>query len=247
MKLFAALCLLLGVYSSQSFAAEAEKALTPKNEYEREISAVVRNKTYFRAGSFEIGVNGGLLPYESVVKTYMVGGRASYHFTDSIGWEIGDFQYHFPSVGSFLINTLQSEAADHIGDGSNYGLDNAHPLMVGSSNLIITPFYGKIRLAGSWVVTFDFYAVAGVAFGQTRTVNYKSTGATTMPSETITLTKWNPGFNLGVGFRFYFNRSLALTFDLRNATVRARTYNKDHFRSFFSTTVGLTLFLPATG
>lgn len=206
-----------------------------QSDYERSIEAVVRHKEFYKPGHFEISAIAGAMPYDSVISHYMLGGRMTWHMADHFGWEIVDLQVSFPAVSDFTRGFV-----------SSYGISNLQTTklnIMGTTNFLVSPIYGKIRLFGASVLYFDLYAVAGLGMAKTQTIKYSAAGSSGM-GETSMRSGFDPAFDLGIGFKFFINRGMAFIFDMRDYVVYTQLYGKNQLRSNFSVSAGLSFFLP---
>lgn len=208
-----------------------------QGEYERSIEAVVRNKRFYKAGHFELGVAGGTLPYDSVVSHLSVGGRLTWHITDHYGWEILDGQFLIPTITNFTRNTTETFRIKR--------LDALELKMMVSSNFVVSPLYGKIRLLGSQVIYFDIYAVLGVGAAQGKTSSFSYASSTSPVVQTQIRSAWDPMFNIGLGIKIFATRAFGVTIDLRDYVVSTELYGSRSLVSNFAVQGGLTFFLPS--
>jgi outer membrane beta-barrel protein len=210
-----------------------------QDEYEKSIEAVVRHKDYYKAGRLEGELTAGVMPYDSLINHYMVGGRLIWHITDHLGWEFADIQGAFSSVSSFTTNLVTS-----------YGISNLQTQrihLLASSNFLVSPIYGKFHLIGRSVVHFDAYLLGGfgVAYDDTLEVSAASTGAPAVQSNVRT--GFDPLFDIGVGFKFFLNNDVGLVFDMRDYVVYSQLYSGQTLKSNYSVFLGLCFFLPTFG
>ena len=202
---------------------------------ERSMEAVVRNKYFYKANKLEVGIIGGLMPYDSLVNHYMAGGKATWHLSDHFGWEVIDAQVAFPSVTSYA---RQDIVANH--DLSN--LQTSVINFIGTTNLLISPLYGKIRFIGKQVLYFDIYLVLGGGVVSTKTIRLRETGATV--TETTLRTGLEGAADFGLGFKIFMSDAFGLVVDLRDYLTFAEVYSSRKPRSNFAVYAGLTFFLP---
>lgn len=230
-----ALCV---VTASPRAVASSPEEREEQTSYEREIGAVVRNKIYYKPGTFEVSFTGGTMPYDSVVTNYLIGGRATWHLSDHFGWEIVDAQFGFPSVGTFAQNLLKVHT--HINNLQN----NQMKMWIGSS-LLMSPFYSKIRMFGRWVIYFDIYVSVGLGFAKTETLRLASAGGSTDPTVTLERSGFDPGFSVGAGFKIFLTNGIGMLLELRDYVVYTEEYSSKRLRSNYTVFGGLTFFLPS--
>ena len=204
--------------------------------YESSISAVVRNKYYYKPGRLEFTLTAGAMPYDSLINHFMVGGHAEWHITDHFGWEVVDFQWAFPSVTSYTTGIVKSYGISH--------LEAVKMKQLVSSNIVISPLYGKIRFVGRQVLYFDIYAVVGGGAANTDVLNFSSASTGTEPVQSILRSGWDPMFDIGFGFKVFLNDAMGLVIDLRDYIVDSRTYGSNGLKNNYSVFAGLSFFLP---
>lgn len=207
-----------------------------RDEYEKSISAIVRNKHFYKTSSFEVGIDGGSMPYDSLINHYLVGGRITWHIADHYGWEIIHFQHSFPSVTNYIRNLVSAN-----------GLSNVQTVKINeivSSNFLLSPFYGKIRFFGSQTLHFDIYLVGGLGTARTDTYRFSATGTNADVIETTLSSTWDPLIDIGLGINVFLNDAMGLQLDLRDYFITSTTYEKKSLKGNFTFSVGLSFFLP---
>lgn len=212
----------------------------PQSEYENSIGAVVRNKIHYKSGHVEVQLAGGVLPYDSVLSTFMAGGRFIWHLSDHLAWEVIDGHMFFNKIGGFTTGLLQSKT-------NITNLQTPRLKFIASTNLLVSPLYSKIHIGGRWDLFFDIYLALGVGLASTETIKFASTGASSDPSESIVRSGFDPAFNVGLGFKIYLTGGIGLTLELRDYIVHTETYGAKRLHSFYTTMVGLAFFIPSLG
>lgn len=226
--------LLAGSVLSVWAAVPSTKAA--QGEFEREIDAVVRNKYFYKKGHIELGLTAGIMPYDSLVAHYMGGGRASWHLHDHIGWEIIDAQLAFPSTQSFATNLVTERGISN--------LQTSRLKQIYTTNLLLSPFYGKIRFFGSQVLYFDIYIILGGGVANTETVKFSAASTGAAVSETVSRSGMEMAVDWGGGFKIFMSDYVGLLIDLRDYMVMAEVYGKKSMKSNFSVFGGLCFNLP---
>jgi|694.fasta_scaffold81158_3 outer membrane beta-barrel protein len=228
---------LLAFSSLLSFSVWGVSEVKPENqrEFEKASSSVVRNKIYYKPGKFELAATAGLMPYDDVNDHYFVGGKLTWHLGDHWGWEILDAQKAFSSVTSWTNNLIATN--------SSAKLQTAQLRYLGTSNIIFSPLYGKIRVFGSSLVYFDTYLVAGAGLAGTETLQISNSGGSAVTSSLRT--GLDPVVDFGLGFKFFLNQSMGLVLDLRDYLVFSETYGKKSPKSNYSVFVGVNFFIPS--
>lgn len=219
-----------------SLSAAALPGVIPPSQEKDESSneSVVRNKIFYKTGKFEPSIVAGTMPYDSLINHYLLGGRLAWHLSDHFGWEVADLQFSIPSVTAYTRNFVtQFTVSD---------LETQRLKMIVASNFLMSPIYGKIRLTGSQVLYFDLYLVAGVGVANNDTVKVFYDG--TSAQESIVRTGFDPLFDFGLGFKFFLNRAMGLTFDLRDYVVYSELYGKKTMKSNYTVSLGLCFYLP---
>lgn len=208
----------------------------PQDQFERANSAVVRNKTYYKSGRFETTVTAGVMPYDSLVNHFMLGGRATWHLSDYYGWEIVDLQSVFPTVTQYAKDTVSSQGISN--------LQTFKMRYVLTSSFVFSPFYGKIRFLGSNLLFFDVYATFGGGVAKTETLRLSSSGQGITASEAILESGHAPAINMGIGLKMFLNRAMGVVIDMRNYVVIAKAYGSTRAKSNFSVFAGVSFYLP---
>lgn len=203
---------------------------------ERSSETVVRNKVFYKPGKFELSPVLGVIPFDSIVNHFLVGGRLTWHFSDHFGWEILDVTLPLPSITDYG-RGLITNAAEPLYDVQV----NKMKLILGT-NLLFSPLYGKLRFFGNSILFFDIYTVAGLSFINTEVV--KLSGDTGTLVETSLKTSFDPAFNFGFGFKVFATNVVGVLIDFRDYFSYSESYGKKHITSHFGVNVGLSLFVP---
>jgi len=232
-KLFLSFFLLLVTVVS-NLALSAPTLALPGNQeaFEKESGLVVRNKLYYKPGKLEFAGTAGLMPYDDVNNQYFVGAKATWHWTDYWGWEVVEFQKAFASTTDWVKNLVASKSITN--------LQTAQLNYLATSNIIFSPFYGKVRVFGSSLVYFDLYAVLGGGFASTRTVKLSNGNP-----ESEVRTGMDPVVDFGVGFKVFMGPSFGLLLDLRDYLTFSETYGRRSVKSNYTVFLGLNFFLPS--
>lgn len=207
----------------------------PQDDYERGIGAVVRNKTFYKTGKFEATGAASIMPYDSLVNHYLLGGRLTWHLSDHFGWEIIDLHYAFPSVTGYTTKLVQEKGLSK--------LDTTELKLLASTGVVASPIYGKFHLFGSSVIYFDIYAVLGAGVAQVNTLTFSTPNTATAPTKT-SVGHTDPMFNIGIGFKFFLNSAVGFVFDVRDYLTLSETYGQKSLKSNFNVSVGLSFYLP---
>lgn len=230
---FLLLSLILTFYFSIPGFSAPQLAL-PENqeEFEKASQLVVRNKLYYKPGKIEVAGTAGLMPYDDVNNQYFVGAKATWHWTDYWGWEVIEFQKAFSSTTDWVKNLVSSKSINN--------LQTAQLNYLATSNLVFSPFYGKVRVFGSSLVYFDLYAVAGGGLAGSRTIKLSSGNP-----ESEVRSGMDPVIDFGVGFKVFMGPSFGMLLDLRDYLTFSETYGKRSVKSNYTVFLGLNFFLPS--
>lgn len=228
----------LGLLWSASAHAIEQELDASQNDYEKSISSVVRRKNFYKADRFEIGGFAGLMPYDSLMNHYMVGGRLTWHFSDHFGWEIADAHVTFPSTTSYTTDLVS-------GKSLTGGVQVQRTKLMAASNFLVSPLYGKLRLFGASTLHFDLYLVGGLGFHSSEIMNYALTGGTV--TETVLNSNGGLMFDFGFGAKMFFNNAMGMVIDFRDYFTMTTIYGKTAPKSNFTVMLGLVFFVPTFG
>lgn len=232
MKILLFSCLVF-IFFLSSLGFSAPELALPENqeEFEKASQLVVRNKLYYKPGKLEFAGTGGLMPYDDVNNQYFLGAKATWHWTDYWGWEVVEFQKAFSSTTDWVKNLVTSKKISN--------LQTAQLNYLATTNLVFSPFYGKVRVFGSSLVYFDLYAVAGGGLAGTHTVKLSDGNP-----ESEVRNGMDPVIDLGVGFKFFMGPSFGMLLDLRDYLTFCETYGKRSVKNNYTVFLGLNFFLP---
>jgi outer membrane beta-barrel protein len=231
--------LFLNTINHQAFATESPGISASQEDYERQNQTVVRNKIFYKEGRLEVELLAGVMPYDSLVNHYLAGGRLDWHISDHWGWEVIDAMYALPSVTGYTMNTVSTHGI------SNLQTTQTHLIL--TSNLLASPFYGKIRLMGREVLYYDIYMVGGVGAENNDTIQASTTAVNGNVSINVLRTGFDPTFDLGIGFKMFLNSAMGMVVDLRDYVSDSQIYGKNVLKSEFAVFVGFTFFIPTFG
>jgi outer membrane beta-barrel protein len=173
----------LGVTSTVSRTASADDA--------DEVATYAVQRRLFRLG-LELNAGVGMLPLNAFNKGFVVEGDVMYHFTTTWAWEIAQAAYVFAQTDTGLEQQLQN----------NFGVQPTQltsPLFLGSSNLVFTPFYGKLAGLNHTVSHIELFFPVGPALGR-----YQNPG------------EWQAGADIGIGLRWFLTTHTSLRVDARD-------------------------------
>ncbi|MEC8193144.1 MAG: outer membrane beta-barrel domain-containing protein [Myxococcota bacterium] len=219
----------------------------------------VQNRFFLKEGRIEATPILGYVPNNPMVKRYVGGLLGAYHFSETFAAE-GAFLYS-PDLGQNDLKGLTHTLVAIPGAAQSES-EFQQPLdkMIMGATFAArwAPFYGKINLIGESVLNFDAYGVAGLGMLslQSYYAQYdEEAAAAGDPTPTVldpiekkaVLTP-----NLGIGFNFFLNQTLALKIDARNYFyIGAKPQydpnepiNEKRLYTNFVASVGLSFFIP---
>ncbi len=211
---------------------QASKSTETQNNVERSINAVVRNKYFYKTNKIELSGTAGAMPLDSVVNHLLVGGRATWHFSDHFGWEIAHIQVASPSITGNIKDIVTANSLSNV----QFSQIN----LLATSNILLSPIYGKIRFFGNQVLYFDIYSVFGFGLANTKTIKLSSSA----PVESTVRQGMDPVFDFGLGVKIFTGDALAILIDLRDYVTFTEVYSSRKPRSNFSVFAGLSFFIP---
>lgn len=187
---------------------------------------VVQNRLYSKAGRFELGAFFGFVSADPFLSVRGVGGTVGYHFTES--WGLNLLAVSYMAEESSANKDFQKQT------GGSAFPDTNEPKTFYGTELVYSPIYGKLSLAGKSIIYYDFHVMGGGGFLKSESGN------------DLTL-------HLGLGQQFYLSKSFALKIDyriMRNnevlikkspATRGQRSISRENYSNLFSVGVSLLL------
>lgn len=156
-----------------------------------EVATFAVQRRLFRVG-LELNAGVGILPLNAFYKGFVVEGDVMYHFSSAWAWEIAQAAYVFAQSDTGLQDQLVN----------NFGVKPTlltSPLFLGSSNLVFTPFYGKLAGLNKSVSHLEVFFPIGPALGR-----YENPG------------EFQAGMDVGLGLRWFLTTHTSLRFDARD-------------------------------
>ena len=183
--------LLLLLVCLVSVAARAQEELENPG-----VVLAVQDRTYRMNSELDIAFT--VLPLDAFTKG--IGGQVSYtyHFSDSVAWQIGRFLYSY-NVATGLRTQLQRD----------FGVNPtafAQTNWIAGSDFMWTPIYGKFAWLNSSVAHFEIYGLLGLSVANQRISNDIAAGTTS--------TTFAPGLDFGIGWRFYISKTVSLRLEV---------------------------------
>lgn len=146
----------------------------------------------------ELMLAGGVLPLDAFTKGLSGQVSYTYHFSDSIAWQIGRFLYSY-NIATGLQNQLTRD----------FGVNpTAFPQTqwIAGSDVMWTPIYGKFAWLNSSVAHFEIYGLLGLSVASQKISSSVTAGTQS--------TSFLPGFDFGIGWRFYISKGVSLRFEV---------------------------------
>jgi outer membrane beta-barrel protein len=214
----ATLVVLMGAPTdAQAGSRAAKRALDELNEGRKPYN-VVQNRFFLKGERFEVTPILGYVPNNPMVKRYVGGVLAGYHFSETLAAE-GAFLYS-PDLGTSdlkgLTNTLVAIANNGTGNASfQQPLDK---MLLGATFAARwSPLYGKLNLIGEQVLNFDAYFIGGLGMLSINEYYAEYSGNPAEPSQLqMVKAKTKVPVNLGFGMNFFMSSSVALKVDARS-------------------------------
>jgi outer membrane beta-barrel protein len=180
------LCLVPGLARAQAEALENPGAVS-----------AVQERLYRMNHELTLGV--GVLPADAFYKGFVAGVGYTYHFSDSFAWQVGRGSYSY-NLKTGLREQLERDFG--VAPTANAFQDEVQ-WMVGS-DLMWSPFYGKLAFRNSKVLHFEAFLLGG---GSVLKLN-RTDG-------------FRPAANVGVGLRLFSSNTVSFRLDVTNNFVFA--------------------------
>ena len=197
-----------------SFNGMAFTIKFPEEELARETvlpffedTQAVKSRLVPTKGRAELGFASGFAMNEAFFKTLRYGGHLAYHFTETHGLLLEGQMYQkgLNENGQTLANTnLHKDKVGEIEEflRMDYAPQQEYHL---TANYQITAYYGKISILKNFVMNLSLYGFLGG-------------GIMNLGGDNV------PAFNLGLGQKFYFNRSWGIRTDLGLMVYQGANY-----------------------
>jgi outer membrane beta-barrel protein len=156
-----------------------------------EVATYAIQRRLFRVG-LELNGGAGMLPINAFDKGFIVNGSVTWHFNSFVAWEIAQASYVFAQLDTGLKQQLMDNF-------SVQPTELATPLFLGSTNVVFTPFYGKLAAMNQSVGHVELFFPVGLALGR-----YENPGV------------FQEGLDLGLGFRWFLGPRLSARLDARD-------------------------------
>jgi outer membrane beta-barrel protein len=215
--------------------AEVDKdAMGPLKDRIRPVSGHI----FLKRRRFELSPELGISIKDAFYSKYVPGALLAYHFSDQL--TLGArFSYGVSAVSGAAQICTDTGATRGCRSPTKEELDGRAPgqlKMMGGLEFQWAPIYGKISLLSEAFLHFDMYGILGPTY-----IQYAGPTATGVGSETVSTL----GANVGVGFRFFCNRWLAVRTELRDLIYSEKIQgNSSMVRGQIMVNLGLSIFFP---
>lgn len=175
----------------------------------------VQERLFRKALRHEISLTGGVYSADLLSSSWLVGGSYTFHFTESLGLELG---FGYTRADSELIRIVERARGLTLVRVNN-------PVFVYTGHLLWSLAYGKVRWFGGRISRFDLY----LAVGGGVTDNQTARGLT---------------FSGGIGMKLYFGNAFALRIDVRDQVLSQELLGESTIVNNITATFGISVFLP---
>ncbi len=209
--------------ASSTSTSQAVNTGTGKTLQER-IRAVSR-RSFLKTGRFELTPQSGFSLSDPFIRSWIVGARGAWHFTEEFALDFGGAYAFLPQqLDIFRVLDIDPEEVNRRID-EKFGQNK----LVGYADVGVTfsPFYGKVALASELVGHFDVFVSAGAA-------------AVIDSSAQV----FHPGLEVGLGSRLYLTRWLAARVDVRNYAYAADSNGNLALANLVMLNFGLAIYFP---
>jgi len=174
----------------------------------------ISGQLYQKAGRLEVSPTLDLSFNDAFVKKYFGGVKVGWHFTEflSVG---ATFAMGTTAASGSAVVCPANQGCHAASQAQLWQVPGAIQMMAGAE-VAWAPVYGKLNLAAEQVLHFDLALMAGADLISHDVVLSRDdaealAAAGGKPATTNTL-----GGHVGIGVRFYFNRFMALRFDVKD-------------------------------
>ena len=223
-------------------SSKAEEEAGDVSEVDKDSSGPLRDRippvsghAFLMDSRFEISPELGISLRDAFFTKYLFGAAFTYHFTETFALSLrGGYTASIISGAAQICaqqGACRAPTFDELTKNGSTPENKAYGLMTFMASLDVqwSPIYGKLSLIAEKVVHFNTYILAGPAV-----VDYG-------PKGTITV-----GGNVGVGFRFVFNKWLALRTELRDVIYFEQGFpvTNTSVRNQLMVGIGFSMFVP---
>jgi len=181
----------------------------------REVETYVVQERLFRLG-LELNAGLGLLPLNAFDKGIMAEGSVTWHFSNVWAWEIAQ--------GGYVIANADTGLKDQL--LNNFGVQPtqlSRDTFLVSSNLVFTPFYGKLAGLNRGISHVEVFFPIGPALGR-----YEDPDA------------WQYGADVGLGLRWFLGTQISVRLETRDYLL-FQTFSNFSLTNELMVTLGLSV------
>jgi outer membrane beta-barrel protein len=185
---------LLAALAALLICTSSREARADEDQDADQVATYAVQRRLFRLG-LELTAGVGILPMDAFSKVFVADGAVTWHFSSAWGWEIVQGGYGFLKTSTGLKKELLN----------NFGVEPTQlPIadFLVSSNLVFTPFYGKLAGLNRSVNHVEIFFPFGIALG-----HY------TNPAS------FREGLDVGLGLRWFLGSHTSLRVDARDYIV----------------------------
>lgn len=156
----------------------------------------IQPRPYRLGHEFSLGV--GVLPLDAFYKGAVIDASYTYHFSDFWAWEMANIGYSVnidTGLEDSLLNDFNVRTIDQ---------DGGKVTLLGTTSLVVKPFFGKLALFNATKIFAETYFVGGMG-----TARLERDGRGTF-YYTV---------DLGMGIRFWATQAFSLRFDIRDYLI----------------------------
>lgn len=192
--------------STEALALEL-KPSEMKGKVRKKSVYVLQNRFFKKFMRPEIGLYAGSFLNEAYTDTFGVGGKLSFHFSE---WLAVEAFYTKTTVSdSEDKKALKQLIYDSVRGGTKVPEVEVNPIYSATDiTAAVSPFYGKLNFLDMMIVYSDLFLTGGV-------------------STLDTLQGQKTGLVMGIGQRFYFQKSMSLSIDFRNRMFQETRAGKE--------------------
>ncbi len=232
--------------AAPAFADKSEDEAGDVSEVDKDSAGPLRERIrpvsghqFLMGGRFEVSPGISLSLRDAFFNKVVLGAAFTYHFTDHIGLGIrAGYALSYISTSAQICTQGDGAAVqagcrlptlDELTKENGVSKNRAYGLwtLAGSVDFQWAPIYGKLSLSAESFLGFNMYALVGPSI-----VMYGPKGDLA------------PGANVGIGFRWYFNKWLALRTELRDVIYYEEGSPNGSLRNQLLFEAGFSMFFP---
>jgi outer membrane beta-barrel protein len=180
-----------------------------------EVASYAVQRRLFRLG-LELNAGGGFLPLNAFSKGFVLDGSITYHFSSAWAWEIAQ--------GGYVIASFDTGLKQQLLD--NFGVQPTQlstPQFLTSTNIVFTPYYGKLAGLNHTVNHVEVFFPFGLALAR-----YENPAV------------FQQGVDIGLGLRWFLGTHTSLRFDARDY-ILFQSFNDFNVTNELLLSIGLSV------